>query len=63
VEAKKGLNQNIQDLKDSRYPLKLSANVSRYRKLDVPRQKDFYADSGRRIGAKRSVKIESKHKK
>ncbi|MCL4429232.1 MAG: hypothetical protein M1167_00620 [Chloroflexi bacterium] len=49
LEAKEELNQNIQDLKDN----KISAetfymNVSRYRKIDVPRQERFSMQTQRK---------------
>ncbi len=48
-QSKMDLNQNIQDLKDS----KISAetfymNISRYRKIDVPRQERFTMQTQRK---------------
>jgi hypothetical protein len=49
VEAKQDLNDNIQDLKESKITAEtFYANVSRYRKLDVPRQERFSMQTQRK---------------
>jgi len=49
VEAKGELNQNIQDLKDGKISAEMFyGNVSRYRKLDVPRQERFSMQTQRK---------------
>ncbi len=48
-EAKEELNQNIQDLKDGKINVEtFYGNVSRYRKLDVPRQERFSMQTQRK---------------
>ena len=48
-EAKEELNQNIQDLKDGKITVEtFYVNVSRYRKLDVPRQERFSMQTQRK---------------
>jgi hypothetical protein len=47
--AKEELNQNIQDLKDGKITVEtFYVNVSRYRKLDVPRQERFSMQTQRK---------------
>ncbi len=49
MEAKEELNQNIQDLKDNKISTEtFYGNVSRYRKLDVPRQERFSMQTQRK---------------
>jgi hypothetical protein len=49
LEAKEELNQNIQDLKDNKISAEtFYGNVSRYRKLDVPRQERFSMQTQRK---------------
>jgi hypothetical protein len=49
VDAKQNLNDNIQDLKESKITAEtFYANVSRYRKLDVPRQERFSMQTQRK---------------
>ena len=49
VEAKEELNRNIQDLKDNKISTEtFYGNVSRYRKLDVPRQERFSMQTQRK---------------
>ena len=49
VEAKEELNLNIQDLKDNKISTEtFYGNVSRYRKLDVPRQERFSMQTQRK---------------
>ena len=48
-QSKSELNQNIQDLKDNKINLEtFYVNVSRYRKLDVPRQERFSMQTQRK---------------
>ncbi len=49
LEAKEELNQNIQDFKDNKISAEtFYGNVSRYRKLDVPRQERFSMQTQRK---------------
>jgi hypothetical protein len=49
VESKEELNQNIQDLKDNKITTEtFYGNVSRFRKLDVPRQERFSMQTQRK---------------
>jgi len=49
VEAKEVLNQNIQDLKENKISAEtFYGNVSRYRKLDAPRQERFSMQTQRK---------------
>jgi hypothetical protein len=49
VEAKEELNRNIEDLKDNKISTEtFYGNVSRYRKLDVPRQERFSMQTQRK---------------
>ena len=49
AQAKNELNQNIQDLKDNKINLEtFYMNISRYRKLDVPRQERFSMQTQRK---------------
>jgi hypothetical protein len=49
AEAKEELNKNIQDLKDNKISAEtFYGNVSRYRKLDVPRQERFSMQTQRK---------------
>lgn len=49
MEAKGELNRNIQDLKDGKISAEtFYGNVSRYRKLDVPRQERFSMQTQRK---------------
>ena len=49
VEAKEELNRNIEDLKDNKISAEtFYGNVSRYRKLDVPRQERFSMQTQRK---------------
>ena len=49
MEAKEELNKNIQDLKDNKISTEtFYGNVSRYRKLDVPRQERFSMQTQRK---------------
>ena len=49
AESKEELNQNIQDLKDNKISTEtFYGNVSRYRKLDVPRQERFSMQTQRK---------------
>jgi len=49
LEAKEELNQNLQDLKDNKISAEtFYGNVSRYRKLDVPRQERFSMQTQRK---------------
>jgi hypothetical protein len=48
-DSKEALNQNIQDLKDNKISAEtFYGNVSRYRKLDVPRQERFSMQTQRK---------------
>jgi len=49
VEAKEELNRNIEDLKENKISTEtFYGNVSRYRKLDVPRQERFSMQTQRK---------------
>ncbi len=49
VESKEELNQNIQELKDNKISTEtFYGNVSRFRKLDVPRQERFSMQTQRK---------------
>ena len=49
AEAKEVLNQNIQDLKENKISTEtFYGNVSRYRKLDAPRQERFSMQTQRK---------------
>jgi hypothetical protein len=49
LEAKEVLNQNIQDLKENKISTEtFYGNVSRYRKLDAPRQERFSMQTQRK---------------
>ena len=49
AESKEELNQNIQDLKDNKISTEnFYGNVSRFRKLDVPRQERFSMQTQRK---------------
>ena len=49
AESKEELNQNIQDLKDNKISAEaFYGNVSRFRKLDVPRQERFSMQTQRK---------------
>jgi hypothetical protein len=49
VQSKSELNQNLQDLKDNKISLEtFYMNVSRYRRLDVPRQERFSMQTQRK---------------
>jgi len=49
AEAKEVLNQNIQDLKENKISTEtFYGNVSRYRKLDTPRQERFSMQTQRK---------------
>ena len=49
AEAKEELNKNIQDLRDNKISAEMFyGNVSRYRKLDVPRQERFSMQTQRK---------------
>jgi hypothetical protein len=49
VEAKEELNRNIEDLKQNKISTEtFYGNVSRYRKLDVPRQERFSMQTQRK---------------
>ena len=49
VQAKEVLNQNIQDLQSNKIDLEaFYVNISRYRKLDVPRQERFSMQTQRK---------------
>jgi hypothetical protein len=49
VQSKNELNQNLQDLKDNKISLEtFYMNVSRYRRLDVPRQERFSMQTQRK---------------
>jgi len=49
AQAKNELNENIQNLKDNKINLEtFYTNVSRYRKLDVPRQERFSMQTQRK---------------
>jgi hypothetical protein len=49
MEAKEELNQNIQDLKNGKISAEtFYGNVSRYRKLDAPRQERFSMQTQRK---------------
>lgn len=49
MEAKEELNRNIEDLKDNKISTEtFYGNVSRYRKLDVPRQERFSMQTQRK---------------
>ncbi len=49
AESKEELNQNLQDLKDNKISAEtFYGNVSRFRKLDVPRQERFSMQTQRK---------------
>jgi hypothetical protein len=49
IESKEELNQNIQDLKDNKISTEtFYGNVSRFRKIDVPRQERFSMQTQRK---------------
>jgi hypothetical protein len=49
VEAKEELNENIQDLKEGKISAEtFYGNISRYRKLDIPRQERFSMQTQRK---------------
>ncbi len=49
AQSKEELNRNIQDLKDNKIsPETFYGNVSRYRKMDVPRQERFSMQTQRK---------------
>jgi hypothetical protein len=67
TQAKQELNQNIEDLKENRISLEsFYMNISRYRKVDVPRQERFSVQTQRkkdwRMKTQRQERIK-RHKK
>lgn len=49
VESKEELNQNIEDLKENKIDVgTFYANISRFRKIDVPRQERFSMQTQRK---------------
>jgi hypothetical protein len=67
MQAKQELNQNIEDLKENKInPESFYMNISRYRKVDVPRQERFSVQTQRkkdwRMKTQRQERIR-RHKK
>jgi len=64
MEAKEELNRNIQDLKDNKISTEtFYGNVSRYRKLDVPRQERFSMQTQRKKDGRKKTQRQDRIKR